>query len=232
MQVIFAVGDWTVSGGVYLLVGCPPGYALVSSFASVGTGQGVFAQDAQGCVKCDSNEYILNTNSSLYTCQPCPIGATCNGFTLQPKVAGSSWLAKNSTGQYVLISCPPGYELLNTVGGVFSFTAQQCSLCPSSFYCLGAASGALPCPSGSFSPAGSSSNGACAVAVLVQAIIALPIAASAFDDKLQLGFRNALAFTCQVAVNYVTITSISSLSSRRITTNSIQVAGRDWTVLL
>ena len=44
--------------------------------------------------------------------------------------------------------------------------------------------------------------------VLVEAILALPLSAQAFDSSLQLGFRNALAFTCQVPVDHVVITSL------------------------
>ena len=197
------------------MVGCPPGHALVSSFTASGSGRNAFAQEAQRCVQCATDQYILDPNSSLVSCQPCPIGATCDGITLHAKVQGSVWMAMNTTGQYVLASCPPGYELLNSVGGIFSYTVQQCSLCPPSFYCSGASVGKLSCPGGSFSPAGSSAIGACTPAVLVSAVISLPISAPEFDTGLQIGFRNALAYTCGMAVDRVVITSISSASSRR-----------------
>jgi hypothetical protein len=219
--VAFKEGDWEVSAGFYLLVGCPPKHALVSSFAD--GGKGVFSQEAQRCTQCSTNEYILDTNNSLVSCQPCPVGATCDGPTLQPKVPGSIWEARLVTGQYILVSCPPGYELINTDGGVFSFTAQQCSLCPPRFYCSGAATGRQSCPRGSFSPAGSSTASACVSAILVEAILALAISVQAFGPSLQLGFRNALASTCQLAVDHIVITSVSASSSRRITAESIQV---------
>ena len=215
------VGDWAVSGGFYLLVGCPPRHALVSSFAD--GGKGIFSQEAQRCIQCSTSEYILDTNNSLVSCQPCPVGATCDGPALQGKVPGSVWEAENVTSKYILVSCPPGYELINTDGGVFSFIAQQCSLCPPRFYCAGAASGKQSCPRGSFSPAGSSTTSACFTAVLVEAILALATSVPSFGPSQQLGFRNALAYTCQVAVDHVVITSISASNSRRISTASIQV---------
>jgi hypothetical protein len=220
-QVSFKEGDWALSDGFYLLVGCPRGHALVSSFS--GNGYGVFSQEAQRCVQCNTNEYILDTNSSLVTCKPCPVGATCDGSNLHPKVPGSVWALKNSTSQYILAACPPGYDLLNTAGGVFSFTAQQCSLCPPRYYCSGVASGRLSCPGGTFSPAGSSAAIACTAAVLVEIILSLAISLQDFDPSLQLGYRNALAYTCQVAVDHIVITSISVSNSLRSITSSIQV---------
>ncbi len=215
------MGDWALSDGFYLLVGCPPGNALVSSFK--GGGNGAFSQEAQRCMQCSADEYILNTNNSLVTCQPCPVGATCDGSNLRSKVPGSVWEAKNITSQYILVSCPPGYELVNTAGGVFSFTAQQCSLCPPRSYCSGLATGRHSCPGGTFSPAGSSAASACAPAVLVETILSLAISLQDFGPSLQLSFRSALAFTCQVAVDRIVINSISASNSRRNPSASIQV---------
>jgi hypothetical protein len=177
-------------------------------------------------MQCSPNEYILDTNSSLVPCQPCPVGATCDGANLISKIPGAVWEARNRKSQYILISCPPGYELINTAGGIFSFTAQQCSLCPPRFYCSGAATGKNSCPGGTFSPAGSSAASACAAAVLVEAILSLAMSVQGFDPSLQLSFRHALAFTCQVAVDHIVITSISAANSRRSPAASIQVIFR------
>ena len=205
-----------VSSGIYLLVGCPKGHALVSSNSGI-----LFAQEAQRCSACGSNQYITNTNSSLFPCQPCPAGAVCDGSDLKARVEGSSWIVSNLTGQYVLTSCPPGYELLNTAGGVFSHAVQQCNTCPTRFYCPGGASSRLPCPEGRFSPIGSSAVGACEVVVVVEAVVALPLSMAEFDSPKQRGLITAMAYTCEVSVDHVTITSISPL--RRSAEASIKV---------
>jgi hypothetical protein len=209
-------GTWLVSSGIYLLVGCPRGHALISSRDGV-----TFSQEAQHCSACGSNQYIVNTNSSLFSCQQCPAGAACDGSDLKASVQGSVWMISNLTGQYVLTSCPPGYELFNSAGGVFSHAVQQCNICPAKFYCPGAASSRLPCPEGGFSPSGSTVIGACADVVLVEASISLPLSVTDFDSSRQRGFVTALALTCEVAVDHVSITSIQP--SRRAADALIKV---------
>mmetsp|Transcript_4921 Transcript_4921/g.10911 ORF Transcript_4921/g.10911 Transcript_4921/m.10911 type:complete len:912 (+) Transcript_4921:5124-7859(+) len=216
-KVIFSSGAWVVSAGIYLLVGCPKGHALISSIDGIS-----FSQEAQRCSACGSNQYITSTNNSLFSCQPCPAGAVCDGSDLKARVQGSVWVVSNLTGQYVLVRCPPGYELLNTAGGVLSYAVQQCSICPTKFYCPGAASSRLPCPEGSFSPSGSGALRACVAVVLVEVVVALPLSSLDFDSSKQGGFVAALAYTCEVPVDHVTITSISQ--SRQRAENSITVA--------
>jgi hypothetical protein len=205
-----------ISSGIYLLVGCPKGHALISTSSG-----GSFSQEAQHCSACGSNQYIVNTNSSLISCLPCPAGAECDGSDLKAKVQGSVWTVSNLTGQYVLTSCPPGYELLNTVGSIFSYAAQQCNICPTKFYCPGAASSRLPCPEGSFSPSGSSVIGACADVVLVEVVIELPLSVVSFDSSKQRELVAALANTCEVAIDHVII--ISFIPFRRSANASIKV---------
>jgi hypothetical protein len=65
-----AGSDWRVSDGMYLLVGCPPGFQLVNS--TDGTSSGKFAQDNQFCKPCSPGQYIINPNKD--NCQPCPAG--------------------------------------------------------------------------------------------------------------------------------------------------------------
>jgi hypothetical protein len=215
--VIFSAGTWVVSSGIYLLVGCPKGHSLISSSNGVS-----FSQEAQRCSACDRTQYIINTNNSLFSCQPCPAGAVCDGSDLIARVQGSIWTVSNLTGQYILTSCPPGYELLNTAGGVFSYAVQQCNVCPTKFYCPGAASSRLPCPEGSFSPSGSSAISACAAVVLVEAVAALPLSVVEFDSSKQRGLVTAMAYTCEVPVDHVAITSISP-SRRTAAEASIKV---------
>jgi hypothetical protein len=205
-----------VYSGIYLLTGCPKGHALISSSNGV-----AFTQEAQRCSACGSNQYIVNTNSSVFSCQLCPAGAVCDGSDLKARVQGSVWTVSNETGQYILTSCPTGYELLNTAEGVFSYPVQQCNICPTRFYCPGATSARLPCPEGSFSPSGSSVISACTAVVLVEVVVSLALSVVDFDASKQRGLVIVLADTCNVPLDHVTITSISPF--RRTNDASIQV---------
>jgi hypothetical protein len=215
-QVIFSSGTWVISSGIYRLVGCPKGHALVASSDGIS-----FSQEAQRCSPCGGNQYITNTNSSITSCQPCPAGAECDGSDLKGKVQKSVWMVSNQTGQYILVSCPPGYDLLNTAGGIFSYAAQQCTICPTKFYCPGAAPNRLPCPEGKFSTPGSSTIDSCVNMVLVDVVIALPLSVSDFDSPKQHGLVTAVAYTCGVPVDHVSIISITP--SRRTAGASVQV---------
>ena len=104
--VTFAVGVWRINTSMYILQGCPPGHRLFNSIA------GVFSHDAQQCLPCLANQYILNPNSSRSTCQNCPSGALCDGNALRGAVEGSKWVVDPTTDSYVLQSCPPRYTLV------------------------------------------------------------------------------------------------------------------------
>jgi hypothetical protein len=216
VQVIFSLGSWVVDTGIYRLIGCPPGHALVSSLDG-----NSFTQEAQRCEKCGIDHYITNTNSSLVVCQPCPAGATCDGSELRPRVAESIWQISNLSGQYILVSCPPGFELYNKAGDSFSHAVQQCNLCPSKYYCPGGSAIRLPCPDGRFSPVGSSAAAKCSTVVILEAVVALAMSMTDFDEKGKLSFLTVLAYTCEVAIDYVMITSINP--AHRTTASSIEV---------
>jgi hypothetical protein len=72
----------------------------------VNTVGGAISILSQECVLCQPNEYILDPNNPLFSCQPCPVGAACDGSSLQGVVKGSVWVADYSSGQYRLIGCP------------------------------------------------------------------------------------------------------------------------------
>ena len=61
---------------------------------------------AQECVLCQPDEYILDPNNPRFSCQPCPIGAVCDGSSLRGLVEDSVWFADNAIGQYRLVGCP------------------------------------------------------------------------------------------------------------------------------
>jgi len=63
------LGGWIVDSGFFKLISCPTGHQLINSNAF-----GVFSRDIQACRPCSSNQYILNSNLSNFTCQPCPKG--------------------------------------------------------------------------------------------------------------------------------------------------------------
>ncbi len=56
------------------------------------------------CVACSKYQYVVDPNR--FQCQDCPKGATCNGRSLQGRLAGSIWEPDNVTGQFILRSCP------------------------------------------------------------------------------------------------------------------------------
>lgn len=63
------LGVWMIDSGFFKLTSCPTGYQLINSNAF-----GVFSRDVQTCHPCSNNQYILNSNLSNFTCQPCPKG--------------------------------------------------------------------------------------------------------------------------------------------------------------
>ena len=208
-SVQFSIGTWVIENGMYKLISCPPGHQLVNSI------YGVFSHDAQDCRACKASEYILNPNSSSVSCQACPTGATCNGISLTGLVAGSEWKCDVVSGLCSLASCPPGYMLQQT-----SQLAQQCSICPASYYCVGGASASAQCPSGTFAPAGSNSSMACMSAVFISVVISLPVTKDQFSAEMQNPFQAALASAGGVTQEFVTIISVTP--SRR--SGSIQVS--------
>jgi hypothetical protein len=125
------------------------------------------------CQVCSSGQYVLNSSESVDGCQDCPVGAICSGGLFVGSVVGSVWVEDNKTGQYLLVSCPPGYELINedTDTGAFSAIAQECRLCPTSFYCTGGDTAPQQCPPSTFAPSGSNGSDACTLAYIVQVAV-------------------------------------------------------------
>jgi hypothetical protein len=199
----FMSGQWTVQAGMYELVSCPRGSQLINSV------KGTFYQESQNCVPCKVNQYILRTDDPKFECQPCPLGAVCNGSSLNGTVKGATWSQNMESGQYILTSCPPGYEILNTdKRGSFSAENQECHLCPALFYCLGGSTSRLVCPSGSFAEPGANSTDACIPSIFVALTMTFALTPNEFESEQQRGFQKAVAYVAETDAKYVVIESI------------------------
>ena len=208
-SVYFAVGDWEISHGKYILLGCPMGHQLANSIG------GSFSHDAQICFPCPVDSYIFDSNNSKLSCQPCPIGAVCDGGSLKGLVEGSVWDGNKETGLYTLSSCPRGYEM-----EAASQYGQQCLLCPASSFCEGGTTAAIPCPQSTFSTPGSNSSEACKPVVFVTVEISLPLSPADFQSN-QDEFVRALSAAAGVDIGNVEVTSFSGVS-RRITPGKLK----------
>ena len=209
-DVNFTIGTWTVSGGMYRLEACPPGHQLINSI------DGVFSHDVQTCQACPASDYILSTTLSNISCEHCPVGAVCDGNSLQSLVDGAEWVADLTMGVYLLVSCPPGYEM-QTV----TLDGQQCLVCPSGFFCVGSAEAASACPQGTYAPPGANASAACSAVVFVILVVTLPLTSVEFSGDQQAAFQEAVAAAAGVKPGYVSL-SVSS-TSRRAAGASIQV---------
>ena len=63
------LGIWIITSGFYKLIACPEAFQLIDS-----NSLGIFSRDSQTCHPCSSTQYIINSNLSNITCQPCPKG--------------------------------------------------------------------------------------------------------------------------------------------------------------
>ena len=201
-DVQFSIGRWEIIGGMYRLIGCPPGHQLVNSI------DGVFSHDIQDCASCPQSDYIVNTDNSSYMCQTCPIGAICNGNTLTGLVDGSVWVADFYAGIFVLESCPPGYERQSQ-----SVQTQQCVACPPNYYCIGGKNPSSECPENTFAPAGANSSSACIASVMVSVTALLPMTQADFTP-FQTAFVSALAASVDIDTKLVVLESVSAQSRR------------------
>ena len=218
-SVNFTLGTWIISYGMYRLIGCPPGHQLVNMI------NGAFSHDAQNCLACPVTSYIFDPNNDTYSCQPCPVGASCDGNSLVGKVNGSLWTADSATGIYMLQSCPAGYQLQAA-----TTDSQQCLLCEASYYCVGGKSPSAACAEGSYAAPGSTSFSACTPTVFVQVVAMLPMTSNEFTATKQNTFKQALADAAGVSIGYVFISSVTAAGRR--TSSSIQVCCRKRMMLL
>ena len=209
-EVSFRLGRWLAVDGLYRLVGCPAGYQL---FNMIG---GTFSHDIQQCLQCKQNEYILDSNNSAFSCQPCPSGAKCDGANLEGLVPESVWRADLSSGKYVLVSCPPAYELLSA--------SQECALCQPGFYCKGGSDTAQACPQGYFARIGANSSSACSPASIVSVTVSLPLSKGNFTGETKNKFVSAISMTAGVPADHVVVVTINQ--QRRANAAAIMIASQ------
>jgi hypothetical protein len=199
--------------GLYILEACPLGYEMIGSDGSKNS----LTQLLQQCSNCSESQYILN---STFRCQQCPIGATCNGVTLSGRVSGSVWVPDLTLGQYMLTSCPPGYQI--DLAGKANLALQQCLKCPAGSYCIGGAASSTQCPAGTFSPAGSVTSAACYRATFVQLVAVLPCTKPFFETKV-LTFATSVASMLRVSTDEVVVDQVIPTTYRRIGATSLAV---------
>jgi serine/threonine protein kinase len=207
-KVTFELGLWEVAGGLYKLISCPAGFQLINLIG------GRFSHDIQQCLECGQNQYILSPNSSAYSCQDCPPGARCDGSSLYGLVQGSTWIADATRGQYILSSCPPGYELL--------VAAQECGFCPAGRYCVGGSALSAPCPDSYYAPAGANASSSCLKVVFVTAMIAMPLTRERFLAVVTL-YKEAVAAAAKISSSNIWIQSISRRAANASSGSSVLV---------
>ena len=213
-DVHFSLGTWRVINGVFHLVACPAGYQLINSV------DGAFANQIQRCQQCSSDQYLLDSTNPAITCQNCPPLATCNGSVFISSMPGAIWTL--SGGKYVLIGCPPGYQLLAA--------EQTCGLCPPLFFCTGGSAQEVACPVGDFAPAGSSTAATCVSAVFVQFSVMLDISVASFDGKAEQSFLIAIAAVAHTLPSRVVINSVAA--DRRASQMNSEYGGVQINVLI
>ena len=166
---------------------------------------------------------MLDSNNSNYMCQPCPVGAACDGSKLFGLVNASTWAEDLQLGIYVLQSCPAGYQLINTLpdSSDFSYISQECQLCPASFYCVGGSEIAIQCPTGMFSLTGSNKSTACYPVVFVVVSFSMDIARVDLTQPKQEAVIAAIAEAARYNPAKVIIDSLQSARRQQVTSTNL-----------
>ena len=108
---------------------CPAGYILMFTQEGIVNGSAV-------CTLCKQGTYSIQPlahlrGSIIPACIGCPAGADCTSGGADVKFDVGDWIVVN--GLYVLVSCPPGYQLINSTAGtskgVFANNLQECRAC-------------------------------------------------------------------------------------------------------
>eukprot|EP00292_Cryptomonas_paramecium_P002636 CAMPEP_0113722472 /NCGR_PEP_ID=MMETSP0038_2-20120614/37772_1 /TAXON_ID=2898 /ORGANISM="Cryptomonas paramecium" /LENGTH=2376 /DNA_ID=CAMNT_0000651725 /DNA_START=109 /DNA_END=7236 /DNA_ORIENTATION=+ /assembly_acc=CAM_ASM_000170 len=118
---------------------CPRGYIL-NLESTNGGGQMGF------CTQCGVQQYsvspLAGPTAGVPSCFNCLPLAVCNGGD-EITFKKGTWTIAN--GMYMLIGCPRGYQLVNSIGGQFSHDVQECIQCGSSQYVIDSNNSAFSC---------------------------------------------------------------------------------------
>jgi hypothetical protein len=209
------------SSGQYKLISCPYGYEK-SAFQGVDVS---YAYMNQQCSACASNQFILYSSSNVYTCQNCPVGAVCNGTALSGLVPGSAWFPDFTSGQYVLRSCPMGYQAIGTGPRdlAISYSNQQCAMCDPGQYCIGGSASSTACPAGTFSRPGANASKSCYSVIFVQIDILL-ITTMSYFQPIKSKFVSCMADSLRVDKdNFIVYSVIPQVYRRTSGENAVNV---------
>ena len=140
-------------------------------------------------------------------------GGNCSGQTFVPLTEGSVWNIVN--GEYQLVSCPLGHEVVSTV--------QACERCIAGYFCIGGSTARAACPAGTFSLPEANSSSACQSAVFILVYITLGLAQASFTLEKQAQYRNVLAHLCSISDYRVSIQSLAQAELSVYGSDSIEV---------
>ncbi len=197
----FSLGTWRVYDGLYTLVGCPQGYQLINKM------DGLFSNQAQHCLKCGPNSYILDSSNENHSCQPCPEFLICDDNQIRGRYLGGQISVDYIAGLYRLSGCPSGFEITSDL--------KDCSICPKLFYCTGGIAAKLPCPRHTFSFTGSNSSSSCVVSVFLSLVVVLPVSMQQFGIASQEKFVSAVSTATGLSADRVILVSFAPLSTGR-----------------
>jgi hypothetical protein len=110
---------------------CPAGYVLVLDHPNATTSPAVCTLCRPGTYSINPLAFAPDAKIATPACLSCPAGGDCTKGGADVTFAVGGW--RDDGTLYVLESCPPGYQLVNsssgTSSGTFSNILQQCKAC-------------------------------------------------------------------------------------------------------
>ena len=177
---------------------CPGGYILILDELGHGS-----------CSKCGPGTYSIDPLIGIVkgsaSCLRCPAGGICNGGNNLSFPLGT-WEISNGT--YILLSCPPGHQLVNSAHGIFSQDVQECLPCKPSQYILNSNDSHFVCQSWS-------------ATLYLEIDGTLEISQAAFSPNKQFEYAKMVAQIASVDVSDVMISIVEQ--NRRTTSSNVAV---------